>query len=393
MPIPTKVFISSVAQDELSPLREKAFADLARLGHDPQMFEKNFGPWPMNASGVKHCLDKVSECDLYFLYMHTRGGSMTPSGQTVTHLEFLQAVKENKELILYATAPILDHYFRNVRWAIKGYLENQKKATGKIPDNREVVDYLEIQSELSGSSIPSKHVYEMYVWVMLHDIIDKHGLYVEALPLGSEVPWESYLSDKLRQGLNLLPKAPALMESVQLANQFGHYTDFSLRVLLDHLSITDFINLPRLLNRVIRALHGAEITYGPVKSAVGRVEKCSAVSLFHQESHILKITGFAGDTDGNRDFDVNDPDSFVSYTYLHVGEDTPALFYDQSKRMIYLTFKMKEYVISYHFPEATRWDQQLFATYTQEIIDGIINEHANDMIFQFMNSILGGLQK
>lgn len=111
------------------------------------------------------------------------------------------------------------------------------------------------------------------------------------------------------------------------------------------------------------------------------------------QGNLLKNIQFAGDTDGNNDFDVSDPTSYVSYTYNKVIDEKPALFYDQSKKMFYLTFKLKEYVISYHFPEASSWNQKMYVDYTEDIIDGIMNAHANGLVFEFVNSIIRGLQK
>ncbi|MBD2870878.1 DUF4062 domain-containing protein [Paenibacillus arenilitoris] len=395
MPKPTKLFISSVAQDTLTGLRATAFDELATLGHFPEMFEKTFGPWPMNATGIQHCLDKVKECDVYCLFIHSKAGSMTSSGRTITHLEFLKAIEEDKVLVLFAETTIKSKYFGSIRWIIKDFVDEFIKTNAHTPNYIEICNYLEIKSEEVNSDIPSKHNIEMYVWVLLYDIVDVHGKYIEDLSYGTSVPWKSYLSDLLRQGVNLIPKSKIASESMQLANAFGDFTDFTLLVLASHLRINDFINLPRLLSRLISALRGANITkdFPPLERTIGKVKTCSAVCLFQREGNILKTVQSAGDTDGDNDFTIDDPDSFVAYTYHNVTDEEPALFYLESKRMFYFTFKIGEYVISYHFPEETQWNQQMFTDYTEDIIDGIINSHANTFIFDFMNFTIRGLQK
>jgi hypothetical protein len=395
MPNAAKFFISSVAQDTIKSLRETAFDELKALGHEPEMFEKTFGPWPMNATGVEHCLEKVKECDVYCLFLHTKGGSMTANGRTVTHLEFLKAVEEDKVLLLFVETTIKNNYFNRLRWIIKDFEDDFKKVNGKTPEYREICDYLEMKSEEQNSVIPSKYSVEMYVWILLYDIIDVHGKYVEDLPWGVGVPWKPYLSDLLRQGVNLIPKSKVAFESMQLGNAFGDFSEFALKVLSDHLRINAFINLPRLLTRLVGAIRGADVTknYDPLKKTIGKIKVCSAVCLFQHAGSILKIVQGAGDTDGDKDFMIDDPGSFVSYTYRNVDDEAPALFYLESKRMFYLTYKIGEYVISYHFPEETQWNQQLYLDYTEDIIDGIINSHANTMIFDFINLTIRGLQK
>lgn len=364
-----------------------------KLGHEPQMYEKNFGPWPNVQTGVDHCLQKVSECDLYCLFIHNKGGSMTANGYTVTHLEYLRAVSDNKTLILYCESTIIDTYFK-LRWIIADYIDKFKLENERAPLNRELIDFLETEAESNpAAGIPSKHAVDTYVWVLLHDIVFTKGHYVERLPWGQPIPWGAYLSDLLRQGLQLVPKKALYEESAQLALAFGDFTAFANQVVSDHLRIGNWLDGRRLMNRLIRTLTRADIAAGPVNQIIGSVKACSAVCLFRREGDILKVQFYAGDTAGNYDFDVNDQSSFVSYTYNHLPDDIPQLFYWESKRLFYLTYKLGEYVISYHFPEESVWNQQMYADYTDDIIYGILNAHANGMIMKFMNSIIGGLQK
>ncbi|MDU5949210.1 MAG: DUF4062 domain-containing protein, partial [Paenibacillus macerans] len=71
----TKVFISSVNEDGLKPLRKNAFRELAAMGHEPVMWEENLGPWPAGTDPVLRCLEAVEECDIYLLFIGSKAGT------------------------------------------------------------------------------------------------------------------------------------------------------------------------------------------------------------------------------------------------------------------------------------------------------------------------------
>ncbi|WP_336773399.1 DUF4062 domain-containing protein [Paenibacillus sp. MMO-58] len=183
MPNLTKLFISSVAQDALTPLRNRTFEEFTLLGHQPEMYERTFGPWPMDISGVEHCLNMVRESDIFCLFLYNKGGSMTDTGYTVTHREFLSALNAGKTLFLYAEPTITKKYFMSVRRVMYSFIERFKQSHRREPSNRELMDYLELTAEAQPSDIPSKYEVDLYIWVMLYDIIDRHGKYLLDMPI------------------------------------------------------------------------------------------------------------------------------------------------------------------------------------------------------------------
>ncbi|GLX70583.1 DUF4062 domain-containing protein [Paenibacillus glycanilyticus] len=394
MPNLTKLFISSVAQDSLTPLRNRTFDEFTALGHQPEMYERTFGPWPMDISGVEHCLNKVRECDIFCLFLHHKGGTMTDTGYTVTHREFLTALNAGKTLFLYAEPTITKKYFASVRRVIYTYIEKYKQTNRKEPTNRELIDYLEVTSETNPADLPSKHETDLYVWVMLYDIIDRHGKYLLDMPIGVGIDWKPVLSDILREGATYFPKKSEYAESIDTLAAVVEFSEFVQKFMKDHLIVHEFNQLRLLLARLQAVIKGAEIKQLRIHDlTLGKLKNCSAVCLFQHNEDVLSCIEAAGDTAGGYSFHVNDPNSYVSYSYNTRREGEPALYYTESKRMFYLLYKLGEYVISYHFPEETKWNQNMYVDYTDDIKNGILMAHSNVMIFDFIHSALRGLQK
>ncbi|SFF06184.1 protein of unknown function [Paenibacillus catalpae] len=393
MPNLTKLFISSVAQDSLTPLRNRTFDELTALGHEPEMYERTFGPWPMDISGVEHCLNKVRECDIFCLFIHNKGGSMTGSGYSVTHREFLTALNMNKVLLLYAEPTINRRYFSSVRRILFLFIEQFRKSNGREPSNRELVDYLELTSETNSAEVPSKYEIDVYVWVMLYDIIERHGKYLLDMPVGVGLDWKPILSAILKEGAYYFPRKEEYMESIDALAAVGEFSEFVQKMAKDHLSITA-IRHPRLmLARLQAVIRGSEIKQLVNQDlTLGKVRNCSAICLFLHNNGYLDCIESVGDTAGGFHFNINHP-KYVTHTYRTQPEGEPVLYYTEDKRMFYLLYKIGEYIISYHFPEETKWHQNLYVDYSEDIKSGILMAHSNVMIFDYVSSILRGLQK
>ncbi|MCM3627504.1 DUF4062 domain-containing protein [Paenibacillus glycanilyticus] len=389
----TKLFISSVAQDSLTPLRSRTFDEFIALGHQPEMYERTFGPWPMDISGVEHCLNKVRESDIFCLFIHNKGGSMTGSGYSVTHREFLTALNSNKVLLLYAEPTVSRRYFSSVRRMMYLYIEQFRKTNGRDPSNRELMDYLELASETNAAEVPSKYEVDVYVWVMLYDIIEKHGKYLLDMPVGIGLDWKPILSAILKEGAYYFPRKSEYLESIDALAAVGEFSEFVQKLAKEHLNITA-IQHPRLmLARLQAVIKGAEIKQlANGDLTLGKVKNCSAICLFQHNNDYLDSIYSVGDTAGGFHFPV-DKHKYVTHTYRTQPARVPVLYYTEDKRMFYLLFKIGEYVISYHFPEETKWHQNLYVDYSEDIKSGILMAHSNVMIFEFMNSILRGLQK
>ena len=96
---PAKIFISSAAEERLSRLREEIHTELTNMEHNPQMYEKDFGPWPPQEL-VQNCLDHVLRSDIFLLFVSQKAGSYIPEYKaTVTHCEFQKAHQNNKYFI------------------------------------------------------------------------------------------------------------------------------------------------------------------------------------------------------------------------------------------------------------------------------------------------------
>lgn len=393
MPNLAKLFISSVAQDSLTPLRNRTFDEFTALGHQPEMYERTFGPWPMDVSGVEHCLNKVRECDIFCLFIHNKGGSMTSSGYSVTHREFLTALNANKVLLLYAEPTINRKYFASVRRVMYHFIEQYRNTNGREPANRELMDYLELASETNSGEVPSKYETDVYVWVLLYDIIERHGKYVLDMPVGVGLDWKPTLSAILKEGAFYFPRRAELLESIETLSAVGEFSEFVQRLAKDHLSITA-IRQPRLmLARLQAVIKGAEIKQLINQDlTLGKLKNCSAICLFMHRNGYLDCIDSVGDTAGGFHFHLSHP-KYATHTYKTQPDGVPVLYYTEEKRMFYLLYKIGEYLISYHFPEETKWTQNLYVDYSEDIKSGILMAHSNVMIIDFMNSILRGLQK
>jgi hypothetical protein len=255
-----KIFINSSAQGELRTLREKTFEFLKdKLGHDPQMYEKNFGPWPAYVNSVQRCLDKVGECEIFLLYIYNKAGTIVPAERkTVTHLEFLKAYRQQKEIIVFAekeTKSVFFHMFKQpLEEAAQSYLEQHGRPHPSLLD---VVQ-----------SIPDRptDMYDDYTWVILYDLLEK-GIYFEDLTVNDNGEFEidftlnclsDYLSDMLRRGAAMLPVAEEFISATELVSQYDDYRDLAVELMrtVENVSIRDWRDFLAVLKEKMR---GGEI--------------------------------------------------------------------------------------------------------------------------------------
>lgn len=393
MPTLTSLFISSVAQDSLSPTRNEVFRIIHELGHAPEMYEQTFGPWPSQVDGIMHCIHRVASSDLYCLLLHNKGGTYdSRSKRSVTHLEFIEACHRNKVLILFVESTIKAQYFAGIRSIIFDFVQHYYEQNQRTPQLEHIYDHL-LQLSAQHTVVPLRQLVDPYVWVFLYDMIDIRKKYVEELNLGVAIPWKAYLSDLLRQGAQLLPYHKEAKESMATASAFTDFSELTLS-LLSKITYKEITNWNRFLASLRNQIVGAEISQafaGYTQTKIGDIRECCAISVFYREEQYLRIKAADGDTDGNEFFQITDEHSFVAITYNLSNGVKPLLFYLESKQMFYLTYKVKEYVVAYHFPVRGDWNQQKFMDFNENIIDGIMNAHANSLLFNFVTTILGGL--
>lgn len=81
---------------------------LEAAGHLPLLFEENFGLWTDDA--LNDCLEKVSESQVYLLFISNKSGSFTNVDPkiTATYAEFHRAITENLIIIPFVESHIFN---------------------------------------------------------------------------------------------------------------------------------------------------------------------------------------------------------------------------------------------------------------------------------------------
>lgn len=99
MPHRLSIFISSTG--DLKAERDAVESVLAELEIDCERFET----WPsMPCHPIEECLLRVGESDAVILLLGTRYGTLTPSGKSVTHLEYECALERKRHVFSYLLA-------------------------------------------------------------------------------------------------------------------------------------------------------------------------------------------------------------------------------------------------------------------------------------------------
>ncbi|WP_284036642.1 DUF4062 domain-containing protein [Neobacillus sp. 114] len=387
---PLKIFISSVGQDSLSPIRNQLFDELKGMAHHPVMYERNIGPWP-RAQSVQRCLEAVSESDIFILLISNKGGSYYQEyGATVTHLEFLRANNENKTVIPFIERSVSDLYWRmnsQFEEKIQQYIE----VNGQHPDS-----YSEIAEEIwkGHSSYPSNSHIDSYVFGFIHDLVTK-GNYFEPLNLGI-APLEKikeYLSDLFRQARTLLAIEPIIHQHIQNASLHQKHTEFSFK-LLDFIKEGQITNCRLFLAHIQALMDGGDILYkkGTVfEKNIGYFEPCCGITMYKifpdsQELILLEATGIAGDD--NRSYSLADNTSFVVQTYLDSLENK--LFYQPEKQLLYFTIKASKYILCLHYPVSDDFTEEIMERFQKDVFDAILNSESQ-LYRGFVTKLLGGL--
>ncbi|RNB78735.1 DUF4062 domain-containing protein [Brevibacillus nitrificans] len=390
-----KIFISSVGQDSLVPLRDSMFETLTGLGHEPIMYEKpGFGLALPGESSVEQCLRLVNESHIYLLFISTAAGSyLKDANRTVTHLEYIQAWTSQKYMQIFVEKTVLQYYFQKVRSQINEYVASYEQINGTLPDCGDVYRHVE-DLQHKGFLQPLVPT-DPYIWALLHEIIDIHKVMVQEIALGVPKDWGNMFSDILRQGVVLIPRREQSEENERLASSYQDFTDVISSV-MNKLSIREITDQRGFLSEIRSSLKGGEIkqvlgNYATIPQ--GDFRDCSAVVLFKrsQDSIICEEADGRTSISPGASFDLSNQDSFVAVTY-HLASPDPVLFYKESKQTFYLTLKVGEYIISFHFPADRTWSIQKFKSCESFIYDGIMSVHGNALTIRYVKSVLRGLQ-
>lgn len=379
----TKIFISSATQESLSTLRQDLSKTLKDLGHEPLLYEENFGPWSDWNDSIQSCIDRVKEADIFLLFIDTKSGSIDDfSRRSVTHLEFLEARKENKYILAFCEVKVKKTYLTSIRGEIKKFKSEFYNSNHEDPTLDDIYNF--IQEDLSKRAIASGEV-DPYVWLILYDIIDNNNIYVEDLRLGISTDWKQYFSKILRETINKYSK----IKDINIKQLLKITDSYSLIIsTLNHIIVSVESNLNRILTIVRDNLSEIEViqNFQYTHRNIGTLKKCSAICLYEKKDNLFECIAFDGDTDGNKKFNENDRNSYIVCTYFsNNGEpdenNIGKLFYNEEKRIFYLLYKLNDYVIAYHYPEKSQWTRKKVDSNRQLIIESIIMNNTNTFVF------------
>ncbi|GIP38665.1 hypothetical protein J31TS4_19450 [Paenibacillus sp. J31TS4] len=384
MAIKTKMFLSSVAQDDFSRMRRHVFAELEALGHEPVMFEANMGPWTHDRDPIRQCLDAVRSSDIFLLFLKDKAGTYRQDAKrTITHLEFLQAFTSQKTILAFVDESVLSHYFKRAKRLIAEFTATYLADYRGLPGPEQLMEELSRDKELPGHVDP-------YVWFFLDDLVQR-GIYCEPLSSGVSPDWKSYFSDLLRRGTLLLPLARDMDQNARLARQYADLTELASS-LVNTLHIGGFRQIDRFLSVVRANIKSGFISkrYGEyIEEDVGELLECTAVTLYRQQDGNMLLQGKTGAADGEPFYPVEDQQSFVSRSYQSRGSGDYLIFYKEDKKIFYFCIPVKEYVMTLHFPAGGTWTAQTFMLFYEDIIHGIIDK--NPLLLELIELILGGV--
>ncbi len=376
----TKIFISSVAQDRLKPLRESMWDLLRELGHEPMMFEKNFGAWDSHTNPVAKCMECVRQSDAFLLFISNNAGTFYEQSQrTVTHMELIEACNQRKTILVFVDSDVKTTYFSKAKDIIDEYVEAYKAENSSIPTASEIVSALR-SAELSSRIEP-------YVWFFIHDIAAR-GIYFESLDLAVAPDWKIYFSDLLRRGIQLMPFKDAIETNERQLEQYDQFYDL-LTHTLTNVNMTEFRSLTAFLESFRRSIKGdiVEHDYGFVKEAVGSFGDCSAVTLYKLQDDRMATMGKTGAATGDDYYSLDNKDSFVALTYNNPDDQ---VFFKESNFTFYYCLRLPKHVMTFHLPCGQEWNTNKFMASKDNVIRVIINKNA--LAFDFARMLLGGMQ-
>lgn len=388
---PIKVFISSVAQDQLSQVRTSVFNELKSMEHQPIMYERNIGPWPQHQA-VERCMEAVSESDIFILFISNKAGTYYEEyGATVTHLEFLQAYKENKIVLPFIEQDILQLFWQvknDIEEKIKTYIEKN----GQHPDS-----YKEIAFEVwENHHLKSQHSHiDYYVFGFLYDIYIK-GYYFEKVTFGQDPIRiiKKYFSDLFRKGSSLIRIAATIEDQAIMAELHQKHTQFSNK-LLDLLKNGEIINYRMFLAHIQSYMTGGHILYkmGTVfEEEVGQYSGCIGTTLYKKSEHtqeLVFIESSGTASDDNKKYLLNDSTSFVVQAFLDEAEEQ--LFFHEDKQQLYYIVKINNYALCLHYSISPYFSEQQMNLFKNDVFSAIL-ESESELYRGFVKKLLGGMK-
>ncbi|TDQ36380.1 DUF4062 domain-containing protein [Aureibacillus halotolerans] len=378
----TKIFISSVAQDSLAPLRVSMWDHLKELGHEPILFEKNFGAWDVHTHPVQKCIECVRQSDAFLLFISNKAGTFYEQSQrTVTHMELIEACNRQKTILVFVESDVKKEYFGRAKGFVEEFVDSYKDETAAFPKASQIVETLR-SCELSPHIDP-------YIWFFIHDI-ERRGIYFEDISLAVANDWKMYFSDLLRRGIQLMPFKDAIETNEAQLEKYDLFFD-TLTSIIPTINIKGFHNLEVFLESLQHSVHGdnVEQDYGFVQEVIGSFNTCSAVTLYKFQKDRMVVVEKTGSATGDAYYTLDDKDSFVALTY-NDPERADQVFFKESNDTFYFCLQLPEHVLTFHLPCGSEWNTDKFMASKDIVIRAIINKNA--FVFELARMLLGGMQ-
>ncbi|GKU83095.1 DUF4062 domain-containing protein [Niallia sp. NCCP-28] len=378
----TTIFISSVAQDSLTAIRNSVFEEVKRIGHEPIRFEDTMRY--IHEDSIQTCLEYVSKSDVFLLFIADKAGTLVADeGKTVTHLEFLRAYHENKRLIVYVFDHVLDMYFQQIRSPIKKAADAFFRTYGKEPDS--LVDLIKECADKQAAAI------DPYVWYFLYDAEQK-GVYFERCSIGTEVVSNitAYLSSLFKESLQYLNIRSEIEQSLEYVHVFGDYYEKSLELIsLFHKGkISNWRTFLAILRSQMNGFDILSLRTKYQQESVGAVMEANAVTVYEKIHDQMICKEYDGITTPEN-FSLEDLSSYVVQTYLD-NENNEKLYYSLEKKTCYFLFKAGSYVFCFHLPLLGVWDQYKLQSYQEHIFSAILESKGYTYCY-LIKTLFGGL--
>ncbi|WP_179861489.1 DUF4062 domain-containing protein [Bacillus toyonensis] len=387
MPNPTRIFISSAYDTQLIPLRLGLKTQLEESGHYPLLFEENFFPW--ESDFMDTCLRKVEESDIFILIINQNVGTYWEEDKTTpTYMEFYTAIKEGKYIIAFLDVEIRDLYNQHIKDPLKAKYNEYFTEHNKNPDYTIDIVRDVLQNDVGKYQLPKISHIHPFIWAFIYDV-QYQNIWTENLVIAESPNFyskvKSYLSDRLGEGIKLVPMKKEIYQNAIAANEFTLYQDYTSRQVsfLEEGKITDWTSF---LYNGISPLQGGEIYRRPntaLAERIGTFQNCNAMTVYKRVKDKMKLCGCCGSTTPTPEYNLNDEESYVATSY---NQNTTEIGYSEEKNLLYYTLKTKEYVLCFHYP--INMISGKATAYKKEINCAIIS---NTLFTDFLADLIGGL--
>lgn len=389
-----KIFISSTSQESLQPLRNKLKNILNTSGHLALLYEENFGLWTDNT--LMDCLRKVSESDIYLLFISNKSGSFTQMDRniTATYAEYLRASADNKIIIPFVEKHILRTYKEHIELPLKRKIEQFVTKYDRDPDYTYEIVLSMIEEEKESQSVLYNKLtsdVDSFQWGFIHDVYSKQWTYNAALAETEEA--SQFVIESLSQILKTLSPYYNLLNEIQtsiaVANNLVEYRD-SVNQFLQFIR-NGKLNIKSTLYTLGLYLKGGHIKHNssPLDNRIlATLSDCSGICLYSKVGENLDLVDYSGQITPTTSYSIDDCTSFVSQTFKKDNEDLENIFYSQEKQLIYLTKKMGKLILSAHFVISDSWSETRVKSYENQILNAIMNQREQ---YDFVVDLIGGM--